>query len=147
MKRAILALILLAIPFAMNCSISDAPTTATAERELAVCGDGSCAPGVENCGNCPGDCPCASGTACSLSQCVPVCGNGQCFPGVENCGNCATDCPCPGGTTCQNQQCRPPDPCDGDICCRKPWLCCEQAKADGESELVVCAVDNEEESE
>lgn len=36
----------------------------------AVCGDGMCAPFVEGCGNCPGDCPCPPGTACSAGVCV-----------------------------------------------------------------------------
>ncbi|MBR57033.1 MAG: hypothetical protein CMH54_03135 [Myxococcales bacterium] len=36
----------------------------------AVCGDQTCAPGIEDCGSCPGDCPCASGTSCVQNQCV-----------------------------------------------------------------------------
>jgi hypothetical protein len=86
----------------------------------AVCGDQICAPNVEDCGNCPGDCPCwQQGTFCSGGQCVGHCGDNFCAPNLENCGNCPIDCACPGGTVCQNNQCR--EPCD--FCCRKPWLC------------------------
>jgi len=98
----------------------------------ATCGDGVCAPGVEDCGTCPGDCPCwQPGTICSSRQCVPVCGDNFCAPSLEDCGTCPVDCPCPDGTSCQNRQCvsAPPDPCEadpvccGDICCRRPWKC------------------------
>jgi len=41
------------------------------------CGDGACAPGVEDCGSCPGDCPCPPGNACELGQCVPGGGGGD----------------------------------------------------------------------
>jgi len=34
-----------------------------------VCGDKKCAPGVEDCGKCPGDCPCPSGKSCQNNQC------------------------------------------------------------------------------
>ena len=34
------------------------------------CGDGSCAPGEEDCGTCPGDCPCPPGKSCKNNQCV-----------------------------------------------------------------------------
>jgi hypothetical protein len=40
-----------------------------------VCGDGVCAPGVEDCGLCTGDCPCRSGTHCEARQCVADGGN------------------------------------------------------------------------
>ncbi|UCG17315.1 MAG: hypothetical protein JSV19_04635, partial [Phycisphaerales bacterium] len=50
----------------------------------AVCGDGVCAPGQEDCCNCPADCG-----AC-------YCGNGTCDPCIsEDCMNCPADCgPC-----------------------------------------------------
>ncbi|MDP6944359.1 MAG: glycoside hydrolase family 71/99-like protein, partial [Myxococcota bacterium] len=73
-----------------------------------TCGDGACAPGVEDCGNCPGDCLCPNGTSCQGHLCVddgPGCGDGACAPGVEDCGNCPGDCPCPGGSVCQDHQC------------------------------------------
>ena len=104
-----LALLLMLVPFtALNCTQPSSPDVNTTESAVAVCGDGSCAPGVEDCGTCPGDCPCPDGFTCSQRQCVPVCGDGSCAPGVEDCGTCPVDCPCPGGLTCQYRQCLHP---------------------------------------
>ena len=73
------------------------------------CGDGICAPGVEDCGVCPGDCPCPDGQSCVDRQCKTppaACGDGTCAPGVEDCGLCPSDCPCPTGQSCSNRQCQ-----------------------------------------
>jgi hypothetical protein len=35
-----------------------------------ICGDGLCAPGVENCGTCLSDCPCPNGKTCKNSDCA-----------------------------------------------------------------------------
>jgi len=76
------------------------------------CGNGSCAPGVEDCGSCPGDCPCPPNMVCEAGQCVddgggdpPECGNGSCTPGLEDCARCPGDCPCPPNTVCEASQC------------------------------------------
>jgi PKD repeat protein len=57
--------------------------------------DGVCQSGVEDCGNCPQDCPCANGLVCPGRTCVqpgslPGCGNGVADPG-EACSSCALD--------------------------------------------------------
>src|SRR5262245_43619235 len=78
-----LALLLLLVPLAaLNCTLPSSPNVSTAQSALAVCGDNSCAPGEEDCGTCPGDCPCPGGFVCSQRQCVPVCGDGSCAPGA-----------------------------------------------------------------
>ncbi len=41
----------------------------TCEEPKPICGDGKCAPGAEDCGKCPGDCPCPSGKSCQNNQC------------------------------------------------------------------------------
>jgi len=41
----------------------------TCEVPQPICGDGKCAPGVEDCGKCPGDCPCPGGKSCQNNQC------------------------------------------------------------------------------
>jgi YD repeat-containing protein len=94
----------------------------------ATCGDGVCAPNVEDCGVCAGDCPCPAGRVCSVQgspgQCVqppPVCGDGVCAPNVEDCGVCAEDCPCAAGRVCNASnspgQCVPQGPVCGDGVC------------------------------
>ena len=59
------------------------------------CGDGICAPGVEDCGSCPGDCPCwGSGTTeCYRGECVQCVVNTDCYPGC-NCidNSCVFGC-------------------------------------------------------
>ncbi len=67
----------------------------------AQCGDNVCNLG-ENCGTCPGDCPCAQGQVCIQNACsVPiVCGDGACSVGQENCATCLADCPCEPGRIC-----------------------------------------------
>lgn len=128
----------------LNCAQEySTPELGTTQSELAVCGDGSCAPGEEDCGTCPGDCPCPGGFVCSSRQCVPVCGDGSCAPGAEDCGTCPVDCPCPDGLVCSNRQCVSADPCGGDpccgdICCTRPHLCCQVQAANGEIELQIC---------
>jgi hypothetical protein len=75
-----------------------------------TCGDGTCAPFDEDCGSCPGDCPCATGSQCSGNVCVaiPSCGNGSCDPGTgEDCESCGLDCACPEGSHCENRTCVP----------------------------------------
>jgi hypothetical protein len=65
------------------------------------CGDSVCTTVLENCGNCPGDCPCTMpGTTCIGGQCHTYCGNGTCEPVVEDNCNCPGDCPpvCGNGT-------------------------------------------------
>ncbi len=46
------------------------PTDPPEPPPTTGCGDGSCAPGEEDCGMCPDDCPCPTGTACKNNQCV-----------------------------------------------------------------------------
>jgi hypothetical protein len=149
MKRISLALLVMILPLTvLNCTqYESSPTMSATQNELAVCGDQACTPNVEDCGTCPGDCPCPGGFVCSNRQCVPVCGDGSCAPGVEDCGNCPIDCPCFGGATCQNHQCVSDpcngdpccgDPCCGDICCRRPQLCCNVPAAEGGTKLVIC---------
>jgi hypothetical protein len=143
--RAALTLILVTLALTvLNCTMEDSArditttmTTTTTQELLAVCGDNICTPGAEDCGTCPGDCPCGSGFTCSNRVCVPVCGDGVCSPGAEDCGTCPVDCPCPGGLTCRNRQCVS-DPCDGDPCCQRPHLCCSVPAADGTTTLVIC---------
>ena len=147
MKTA-LALMFMMFPLLiLNCT-TDYTDTASTQSSLAVCGDGACTPNVEDCGTCPGDCPCPGGFVCSNRQCVPVCGDGSCAPGVEDCGTCPVDCPCPGGLACSNRQCVDPDPCHGDPCCgdpccgdpccRRPQSCCFVSGPDGQTSLVIC---------
>jgi hypothetical protein len=141
--RTPLALFLLILPLMMlNCAQQDA-ITATNQSVLAVCGDGACTPSLEDCGTCPGDCPCPGGFVCSNRQCVPVCGDGSCAPGAEDCGTCPVDCPCPGGQFCSNRQCVS-DPCAsdpvccGDFCCLHPNRCCFGTGSDGQVTQFVC---------
>ncbi len=130
----------------LSCTIDDSPpdpttveiTNVTSQDLFATCGDAVCTPGVEDCGTCPGDCPCADGFTCSNRQCVPICGNGVCSPGAEDCGTCPVDCPCPDGLTCRNRQCVAQDPCNGDICCLRPHLCCTVQTAAGTSTQIIC---------
>ena len=72
------------------------------------CGDGRCAPGVEDCGTCHRDCPCPTGETCIARRCqVPEgCGDKLCAPGREDCGTCPGDCPCPEGQTCFANRCQ-----------------------------------------
>jgi hypothetical protein len=148
--RSKLALILMILPLAvLNCMPDNpAPSVATTESEITSCdNNGACAPNIEDCGTCPGDCPCPGGFVCSNRQCVPICGDNSCAPGAEDCGTCPIDCPCPGGTFCSNRQCVSDpcngdpccgDPCCGDICCRRPHLCCPVMNANGQTELTIC---------
>lgn len=65
--------------------------------------------GGENCGTCPGDCPCSYGYSCVVDTCVlnlSNCGNLVCDYGAgENCGTCFGDCPCSQGQVCLNNAC------------------------------------------
>lgn len=84
------------------------------------CGNGTCeSTKGENCGNCAGDCGCATGQTCQGGVCKasgPRCGDGTCN-GTENCGTCAGDCKCPSGQTCQNNKCAaPPQTCGNGQC-------------------------------
>src|SRR3954471_1223816 len=80
--RTPLALFLLILPLTvLSCAQQDA-ITATNQSVLAVGGDGACTRSLEDCGTCPGDCPCPGGFVCSNRQCVPVCGDGSCAPGA-----------------------------------------------------------------
>jgi hypothetical protein len=148
MKTA-LALLLMLLPFTvLNCVEQSSPDVGTVQSAVAVCGDNSCTPSEEDCGTCPGDCPCPGGFVCSSRQCVPICGDGSCAPGAEDCGTCPVDCPCADGLVCSNRQCVNPDPCGGDPCCgdpccgdeccRRPWLCCSRPASNGEIELFIC---------
>jgi hypothetical protein len=96
--------------------------------------DGSCAPGVEDCFSCPGDCPCPMGTACGgTGQCltVDVCGDGSCAPFVEGCGNCPGDCPCPAGEACNA----------AGVCAPSTAVCGDGTCTPFEENCVVCAPD------
>lgn len=80
------------------------------------CGNGVCAPGVEDSYTCPPDCPATCGNGvCDYqethaecpSECNDFCGDGQCAPDVEDSYNCLSDCPqvcgngmCDNGETC-----------------------------------------------
>jgi YD repeat-containing protein len=91
-----------------------------------TCGDGVCAPGVEDCGTCLTDCPCwQEGTVCSASgspgQCIPYCGSpfdthehsGSCGS-IDQCGHAFgsnTDCGCPGDNHEHGGSCGSVDAC------------------------------------
>jgi hypothetical protein len=78
--------------------------------QTPACGDGICEPGVEDCGDCPTDCPCwdPARPICQTTPPAPpghgfcvanpgdghVCGDGICAAGTEDCAICAVDCPC-----------------------------------------------------
>lgn len=87
------------------CSASCTIATALGPR----CGDGRCAPYLEDCGVCAGDCPCPSGQYCgppTWRRCkAPVCGDGLVDTG-EACDNGSDNgnvCQLPyGGGTCQH---------------------------------------------
>ena len=75
----------------------------------AVCDDGVCAPGQEDCGTCPGDCPCPEGQSCEDHACVEA----GCTP--ETCGSLGVDCGvvddgC--GVALNCGPCDPPDDCE-----------------------------------
>jgi hypothetical protein len=78
-----------------------------AMRAQASCGDNFCAPVLEDCGTCPGDCPCWPGTTCSHNQCLDNgCGDDTCSAS-EDCSTCPDDCGCEEGSSCQAGACRP----------------------------------------
>jgi cysteine-rich repeat protein len=56
------------------------PPGAACDTAAPHCGDGVCAPGIEDCRICPGDC-----------MCTPACGDGVCDPG-ETAAMCPGDC-------------------------------------------------------
>ena len=87
-------------------SCNNGETCGSCEQDCgacSTCGNGVCDGYPEDCGTCPGDCPCPGGTQCENRQCVTFCGNGSC-DGGEDCGSCPRDC---GGCatcydTCEN---------------------------------------------
>ncbi len=73
--------------------------SATLRARRAVCGDNMCS-GLENCGNCPGDCPC-SGKCRRLRSRYACVGDHHCSRRHgENCKNSPADCRCTGGKVC-----------------------------------------------
>ncbi len=120
-----------------------------------VCGDATCTPDVESCGNCLQDCPCAAGTTCSPNPapgiCVQPCGNGTCDPPETN-ASCPEDCTGSGG--CDNDGVCDPlenaDTCPSD--CTAPncdftdlppdlQICCGDGTCDGGENPNRCARD------
>jgi hypothetical protein len=70
----------------------------------AVCGDGLCALGMEDCGVCLADCPCPSGHVCFMRGCcVPSCAGAPCSS--DGCGGTCGGCPM--GEACSGGSCQP----------------------------------------
>ena len=74
------------------------------------CGNQLCEPG-ENCGSCPGDCPCQSGLDCvdqSCTDCSTECATTECGEGMcgGDCGDCEAESPWCHAGKCW-EQCKP----------------------------------------
>ncbi len=102
------------------------------------CGDGDCAPNIEDCGNCPEDCPCPGGTSCVDHQCVDqqqTCSNmggnhcsqsGSCPAGFKNLGSSSDCSPCC-KQKCGDGMCAPSKEdcasCEADCACPAGEVC------------------------
>lgn len=79
-----------------------------------LCNDSKCIwdGGSENCGTCPGDCPCPRGMGCVNEKCKSICGDGLCVKAIsgilatdETCDSCAEDCGSCDAGTCGDGDC------------------------------------------
>src|SRR3989338_2330338 len=88
-------------PCGVFCNGPDTQVVACNTQPCFICGDGTCDPAYENCGNCSQDCP-------------PCCGDSVCSDTLgETCFNCPLDCRCCGDSNLDpppvgNEECDPP---------------------------------------